>query len=157
MLSMLADIQNKENAVHISRTLMLGAMLVAGALAGAGASVIAQDATHATQEAAETGQHMSQEEFDRVFDLGRANYSSSCSSCHGANGEGSLGPSLIGNEYLADTSIVTETIIRGFSYMPAFGDDLNDNQVAAISTYIRNAWGNEFGPVFPEDAAAARR
>lgn len=136
--------------MRISKTFTLGAVLIAGAFAGAAAGVTAQDASPATSQ-------MSQEEFDRVFDLGRANYSSACSSCHGQDGEGSVGPSLIGNEYLADTRIVTETIIRGFSYMPPFGNELNDNQVAAISTYIRNAWGNEFGPVFPEEAAAARR
>src|SRR5690606_4698883 len=100
---------------------------------------------------------MSDEEFERVFSLGQINFSSNCASCHGDNGEGSIGPSLIDNEYLGDTRIVTETIIRGFSYMPPFGDQLSDEQVAAIGTYIRNAWGNAFGPVFPDEAAAARR
>ena len=31
--------------------------------------------------------------------------------------------------------------------MPAFADELSNEQVAAVSTYIRNAWGNDFGAV----------
>ena len=35
--------------------------------------------------------------------------------------------------------------------MPSFGWTLNDDQVAAVSTYVRNAWGNRAPQV---DAAA---
>ena len=31
--------------------------------------------------------------------------------------------------------------------MPSFAADLNDTQVAALVTYIRNAWGNAADPV----------
>jgi len=40
--------------------------------------------------------------------------------------------------------------------MPAFGGQFDDQQVAAIVTYIRNSWGNDFGPVSPDEVAAKR-
>jgi mono/diheme cytochrome c family protein len=95
-------------------------------------------------------------DMEAMMTTGRGGFVSNCSSCHGTNGEGDLGPSLVGNDILADAGTVTDTIINGFSYMPPFGDMLNDQQVAAIATYIRNAWGNEFGPVSVEEAAAER-
>ena len=40
--------------------------------------------------------------------------------------------------------------------MPAFDWRLNDAQVAAVLTYIRNSWGNAASPV-PVKAAAKQR
>jgi mono/diheme cytochrome c family protein len=40
--------------------------------------------------------------------------------------------------------------------MPPFRDALNDRQIAAISTYVRNTWGNTFGIVTPAEVAAQR-
>jgi mono/diheme cytochrome c family protein len=33
--------------------------------------------------------------------------------------------------------------------MPPF-DALNNRQAAAVATFVRNAWGNEFGVVLPD-------
>ena len=40
--------------------------------------------------------------------------------------------------------------------MPPFGQLLNDNDIAALVTYIRNSWGNEAGGVTPLGARARR-
>ncbi len=40
--------------------------------------------------------------------------------------------------------------------MPGFGGQLDDQKVAAVATYIRNSWGNDFGPVTPAEVAAKR-
>jgi mono/diheme cytochrome c family protein len=40
--------------------------------------------------------------------------------------------------------------------MPAFGWYLNDDQVAAVVTYVRNAWGNSAPPVSADDVAKTR-
>jgi mono/diheme cytochrome c family protein len=40
--------------------------------------------------------------------------------------------------------------------MPPFRDVLNDRKIAAIATYIRNAWGNTYGIVTPADVAGLR-
>lgn len=40
--------------------------------------------------------------------------------------------------------------------MPPFGQLLNDNDIAALVTYIRNSWGNEAGGVTPLEVKRAR-
>jgi integrase len=40
--------------------------------------------------------------------------------------------------------------------MPSYGHQLNDGQIAAVLTYIRNQWGPEAGRVEPGDIAKAR-
>jgi mono/diheme cytochrome c family protein len=40
--------------------------------------------------------------------------------------------------------------------MPAFGWRLDDDQVAAVTTYIRDAWGNAASPVTAADARRMR-
>jgi hypothetical protein len=40
--------------------------------------------------------------------------------------------------------------------MPAFGQKLNDREIAAVATYIRNSWGNHFGPVSANTVAQVR-
>jgi mono/diheme cytochrome c family protein len=37
--------------------------------------------------------------------------------------------------------------------MPAFGWKLNDAQIAAVLTFIRNSWGNAASPVSAADVA----
>jgi mono/diheme cytochrome c family protein len=40
--------------------------------------------------------------------------------------------------------------------MPPFGWALNDEEVAAVATYIRQNWGHEAAPVSPFDVLRAR-
>jgi mono/diheme cytochrome c family protein len=40
--------------------------------------------------------------------------------------------------------------------MPAYGWQLNDAQIAAVSTYIRNSWGHGSAPVSEGDARKER-
>jgi mono/diheme cytochrome c family protein len=40
--------------------------------------------------------------------------------------------------------------------MPAFDEALSDEQIAKISTFILNSWGNSYGLVTPEDIQAVR-
>lgn len=94
--------------------------------------------------------------FEELFDNGQTLYGINCGACHGAAGEGAQGPALAGNESLGDDQYLARTLVHGFGYMPPFGDQLNDLQIAAISTYIRNNWGNEFGPLQPGEVAEQR-
>jgi mono/diheme cytochrome c family protein len=41
--------------------------------------------------------------------------------------------------------------------MPAFRWNLTDDQVAAVTTYIRNAWGNAAPAVSADSVKAARQ
>lgn len=95
-------------------------------------------------------------ELEALMAKGLELYVMNCSACHGANGQGGVGPAHAGNQNLADTQHVLHTVHEGKGFMPPFAKTLNDEQIAAVATYIRNAWGNDFGPVTPEESAALR-
>lgn len=83
-------------------------------------------------------------------------YSTICAACHGAEGNGGSGPRLVGRASLENAPDIAGRLIRGFGYMPAFGDKLSDQELAAALTFVRNTWGNEFGAVTPEEVRSAR-
>ncbi|HEX2603968.1 MAG TPA: cytochrome c [Oxalicibacterium sp.] len=106
------------------------------------------------------------EEKRAILELGQSLYEDRCASCHQANGEGvsSIYPRLAGNH--AVTSAIATNPIRvvlngGFPPstagnprpygMPPFAPTMSDEQVAAVISYIRNAWGNEAGIVSPAE------
>src|SRR5690606_33568563 len=73
-------------------------------------------------------------------------YSRICATCHGANGDESLATHvaiLANNSRLQNGRMVLHRVINGGTYMPAFGDALNDREVAAVATFVRNSFGNE--------------
>ncbi len=91
--------------------------------------------------------------------MGETIYGQECARCHGPSGLGTEGvyPELDGNELvLGDPDAVISIVIEGPGRMPAFGNQLDDQEIAAVVTYIRNAWGNEASPVSAGDVAAAR-
>ena len=82
-------------------------------------------------------------------------FRANCVACHGAEGQGGAGPALAGYARLSATGTVASQIVNGGAYMPPFGS-MSDAQIAAVATYIRNSWGNAFGPVTPAEVAAVR-
>lgn len=90
------------------------------------------------------------------MEAGESLYMANCTTCHGPNGGGGAGPAHAGNQNLADTQFVLRAIHDGPGFMPAFAPTLDDQQIAAIATFIRNSWGNDFGPVSPEESAQQR-
>lgn len=91
----------------------------------------------------------------QLINEGETVYERRCATCHGNEGGGSQAPALAGNNLLASRSTVLSQIILGGAYMPAFGN-LSDHEIAAVATFIRNSFGNEFGPVTEEQVTAAR-
>src|SRR5436853_260221 len=81
---------------------------------------------------------------------------SSCVVCHGGLGTGGFGPKLAGDPMLAIGQFVIAQILIGRSQMPPFADKLSDQDIAAVAQYIRTNWGNDFGPVTPDQAADTR-
>ena len=74
-------------------------------------------------------------------------YRKRCAACHLASGAGQL---TIGAPALKNSAVVTgpaggllETVLFGRGSMPAFRKSINDTDLAAILSYVRNAWGNE--------------
>lgn len=90
------------------------------------------------------------------LEVGSELYSRNCEGCHGGEGEGRVGPALAGNDRLADLSFFTGRILNGGGGMPAWGDRLSDGEVAAVASFVREAWGNDFGEVSGEEVAAQR-
>ena len=97
-----------------------------------------------------------------VMETGRKVYVAQCAMCHGAEGKGqppSL-PILAGNRSITMATPVNpiRMVLNGGyppgTYknprphgMPPFSHILNDDEVAAVVTYIRVAWGNSGTPV----------
>jgi mono/diheme cytochrome c family protein len=92
---------------------------------------------------------------------GEALYADICQGCHMPGGVGAVGagtyPALAGNPKLAAAGYVLSLVINGRKGMPAFGGLLTDQQVAAVVTYVRTHFGNEFSEeVTAADARASR-
>lgn len=85
-------------------------------------------------------------------------YTSNCAVCHGATGGGGIGPGLAGNSIVSNNTFVIERILNGFIEhgMPPFEGSLNDHQIAAVATFVRDSWGNDFGPILEEEVADQR-
>ncbi|HWT71160.1 MAG TPA: cytochrome c [Oxalicibacterium sp.] len=109
-----------------------------------------------------TPDRMGAAEKQAILALGQSLYQDRCASCHQANGEGAAGiyPRLAGNH--AVTSPVAVNTIQVVLYggfppstagnprpygMPPFSQAMSDDEVAAVISYIRNAWGNQGGMV----------
>jgi len=98
-----------------------------------------------------------------LMQRGETVYNQQCAVCHQANGEGmnTIFPALAGSE-VATGPVQThlDVVINGRpgTQMQAFGQLLNDDDLAAALTYTRNAWGNNTQDnVQPKDVRAARR
>lgn len=78
---------------------------------------------------------------------GQQVYQNNCARCHGQEGEGGTGPALAGNQQLQNAQYILDQIRNGGGGMPAFGDQLSDQQINAVASYIRTSWGNSFGEV----------
>src|SRR5262247_4756638 len=92
---------------------------------------------------------------------GEALYADVCQGCHMPGGVGAVGagayPALAKNPKLAVAGYVLSVVINGRKGMPPFGGFLTDQQVAAVVTYARTHFGNEFSEeVTAADARAAR-
>ncbi|PTA67753.1 cytochrome C6 [Deinococcus arcticus] len=76
--------------------------------------------------------------------VGKDVYSNgSCAGCHGAEGQGGLGPALAGNtKIVKDPAYVYNVIVKGKGTMPA-QTQLNESQVFAVANYVLNSWGNK--------------
>lgn len=102
---------------------------------------------------------------------GAAVYASLCVACHQASGQGLPGvfPPLAGSEWVNGKEATLASIVlhgvtdkitvRGVAYngaMPAFKEQLNDAQLAAVLTHLRSQWGNSAEPVSAETVAKVR-
>lgn len=103
---------------------------------------------------------MSQEQ---LMKLGKQKYRQACMVCHAANGRGMppVYPALKGSSVSIGKPISRHinVVLHGVagSAMQGYHDQLTDQEIAAIVTYERNAWGNNTNDVVqPADVAKVR-
>ena len=129
---------------------------------------------HPPQEIVE----LSDEEFEtqrlqRKYDSGKKIFAKRCASCHQLNGLGiaTQYPPLAGSEWVsADPDLIIKVILKGlkgeilvkgekYGTSPAVNMaavEINDNEIAKVSTYVRQAWGNDYSEVKEDQVARVR-
>jgi len=93
---------------------------------------------------------------------GAAVYNARCAVCHQMNGKGIRGvyPSLVGSDItLGDEQLAVLIILHGLQgpierdgvkfngVMQPWKNDLSDQEIADVTTYIRTSWGNSASEV----------
>jgi nitrite reductase (NO-forming) len=121
----------------------------------------------ATATAANAAGHLTPEQ---QIAAGERLFQGTCSTCHQPDGKGLAGvfPPLAGSDWLmADADRSVGAVLNGLSgpvtvngqaynsVMPPMSQ-LNDDEVAHILTYVRNAWGNRGDAIRPADVTRVR-
>ena len=103
---------------------------------------------------------------------GASIFAAQCSACHGSDGKGVPGlfPGLALSlpPHAADPTSLIRVALEGARTvstageptgpgMPSFGWKLNDAEIAAVLTYVRNSWGPGAPAVTVDEVTAARR
>lgn len=83
---------------------------------------------------------------------GEAVYVARCAACHQVSGAGlpPMFPALKGSDMAVNKDRIGEhvsIILKGKNAMPAWGAVLTAREMAAVTTYERNAWGNDTGDI----------
>ncbi|WP_375159922.1 c-type cytochrome [Bradyrhizobium sp. RDT46] len=109
---------------------------------------------------------------DAEMKAGQAVYAKLCVACHEADGSGAprIYPPLPGNALLQSNNpsstlriildgarTVTTPRAPNTGEMPGYGGQLSNEEIAAVTNYIRNSWGNAALLVTPARVAKARR
>lgn len=106
-----------------------------------------------------------------THEQGSTLYAQHCADCHGGNGQGVAGiyPPLDGNTSVNEPTginAIRSVLLGGFApvtagnpqpySMPPFAQQLSDNDVAAVVSYIRQSWSNKAAAVQPADVLRYR-
>jgi mono/diheme cytochrome c family protein len=109
---------------------------------------------------------------DPAMTAGAAIYRDQCSACHGLDGKGiaELFPSVADSSMVksGDPTTSIRIVLRGARSvgttaqptapgMPAYGQQLDDDEVAAVLTYMRNTWGGAAAAVTSGQVSDVRR
>jgi mono/diheme cytochrome c family protein len=108
---------------------------------------------------------------DPAMTAGAAIYRDQCSACHGLDGKGvaELFPSVADSSMVksGDPTTSIRIVLRGARSvgtaaqptapgMPSYGKQLDDDEVAAVLTYMRNTWGGAAAAVTPGQVSDVR-
>lgn len=125
----------------------------------------------------DTPKHLNEAD-QKLYELGAVVYQreSHCATCHLANGRGNgiVYPSLVGSAWVngSEERLVKMALhglwgklevhgktydpARGVPPMTAFKNLLNDEEVAAVLTFVRNTWDNNASPISAETVKQVR-
>ena len=116
-------------------------------------------------------------EDNRVYSIGKEVYlrDAHCATCHQANGQGlpNIYPTLAKSEWLGESERLIKIALKGLwgpidvagaHYDPTkgvppmmgFGGLLNDIELAAVLTYVRQSFGNDLDPISAEEVRRVR-
>lgn len=89
---------------------------------------------------------------EELMTHGKAVYEKACAVCHKKDGAGMppAFPGLLKSEYITGPiEKHIDIVVNGKTgtAMQAFGNQLSDDEIAAVVTYERNAWGNNMGDI----------
>jgi mono/diheme cytochrome c family protein len=92
---------------------------------------------------------------------GQSLYAGVCAACHMPNAMGGSGagyyPALAKNEKLESSAYPVTMVVNGSKAMPSFKDQMTDAQIAAVVTYVRSHFGNNYSdPVSPDEVKQVR-
>jgi cytochrome c6 len=98
---------------------------------------------------------------DELLERGEIIFANVCAACHQPGGEGVEGafPALAGNPLvtLEDPTVVTHVVLYGRGGMPRFNTAYNDEDIAAVVSYVRGGLAeNDADPITPEFVAELR-
>jgi mono/diheme cytochrome c family protein/glucose/arabinose dehydrogenase len=95
-------------------------------------------------------------EEEKRFAEGQEVYKTLCIACHQPDGQGleKVAPPLAGSKWVTGPAgYAARIVLHGkdgpAGLMPPLGFTVNNNQIAAVLTYIRRSWGNQASPVEP--------
>ena len=124
-----------------------------GEMADRAAKVLARIGWPGKAGAGPAAAALSPEEQKR-FAAGQEIYKNICEGCHGADGREQPGaaPNIAGSpSVIGPPGVPVRVLLHGkegpVGLMPAHGEMLNDEEIAAVLSYIRRAWGQTASPI----------
>ena len=69
--------------------------------------------------------------------LGKAEFTGVCATCHGMTGQGGYGPNLSNNPLLTQKSGLLSIVENGRGKMPAVADTWDETQLGALAVYVK--------------------
>ena len=75
--------------------------------------------------------------------LGQELWEGSCAKCHGVGGEGGYGPRIAGSALVRDAQSVETLLRKGGILMPPVGEGWSDDELTAITSYLKENLGNQ--------------
>ncbi len=75
--------------------------------------------------------------------LGEELWEGSCAKCHGLDGEGGYGPRIAGTDLIKNEQSVEALLRKGGILMPPVGRDWTDDEMNALTDYLKERVGNQ--------------